>query len=235
MEIHPGIEIIDLALHLKKCKTLVISDLHIGFEEALNKQGFFIPRFQLRELLKQLEKIMAKTKPEHIIINGDVKHEFGEVSSQEWRETMKVLDLLSKSAKVTLIKGNHDIILEPIAKKKNVRIVDNIMIDDVFLMHGHVEQKIPKKAKTIIIGHMHPAITIREGARAETYKCFLKGKYGKADLIVMPSFSSASYGTDITSDDLLGPYNKIRDFEAYVVSDGEILDFGKVKDIHKKI
>jgi metallophosphoesterase superfamily enzyme len=39
MEIHPGIEMVDLALYLKKQQALVLADLHIGFEEALAKQG----------------------------------------------------------------------------------------------------------------------------------------------------------------------------------------------------
>ena len=29
---------------------LIISDLHIGFEEAMNKQGILIPRFQFEEI-----------------------------------------------------------------------------------------------------------------------------------------------------------------------------------------
>ena len=53
MEISSGIEIIDLALYLKKEKILIIADTHIGYEEALNKQGMLVPRFQFKEIIKR--------------------------------------------------------------------------------------------------------------------------------------------------------------------------------------
>ena len=142
MKILDDIEIIDLALYLKKHKTLVIADIHIGYEEALNKQGLLVPRFQLKEVLRRSEKIVSKVKPDTIIINGDIKHEFGEISDQEWRDTLKVLDFLSKHCKkIILTKGNHDTILGPLAKKRSVEVVDEYKIDDVYITHGH---KIPE-------------------------------------------------------------------------------------------
>ena len=62
MEIQRGIEIIDLALYLKKEKILIISDLHLGYEEALNKQGYLIPRFQFEEIIKKLKSILKNAK-----------------------------------------------------------------------------------------------------------------------------------------------------------------------------
>ena len=74
MEILEGVEVIDLALFVKKHKTLIIADVHLGFEEALNKQGVFVPRFQFREIISRLKPILEKAKPDTIIINGDLKH-----------------------------------------------------------------------------------------------------------------------------------------------------------------
>ena len=81
MQVTPNIKIIDLALYLEKFKTLVIADSHIGYEEALNKQGILVPRFQFKELIQRLEKILKKTKPKTIVVNGDIKHEFGTISN----------------------------------------------------------------------------------------------------------------------------------------------------------
>ncbi|UZE93738.1 MAG: hypothetical protein IB618_03145 [Candidatus Pacearchaeota archaeon] len=39
MELLPGIKIINKALWLSKHKILIIADLHLGYEEALNQQG----------------------------------------------------------------------------------------------------------------------------------------------------------------------------------------------------
>jgi len=235
MEISKGIEIVDLGL--KVGKTLIIADIHIGFEEALNKQGVMVPRFQFKDVVERLEKMIKKAKPEIIIVNGDIKHEFGTISDQEWRETLKILDLLAKSSKkVVLVKGNHDTILGPIARKRNVEIVEQYVINKgkVLVVHGHKEIKIPKETKTIVIAHEHPAISIREGVRVEVYKCFLTGKYKGKELIVLPSFNLVTEGTDILKESLLSPMLKqnLDDFKVYIVGE-EVYGFGKVKDIIK--
>ena len=93
MEIQKGIQIIDLALYLTKSRTLLITDTHIGYEESLNKQGMFIPRFYFKDMIQRLEKIRKKVKPLRIIINGDIKHEFGNISNQEWRHTLRLIDV----------------------------------------------------------------------------------------------------------------------------------------------
>src|SRR3989344_4737833 len=136
MKILDNIKAIDLALCLDS--TLIISDVHIGYEEALNKQGVLIPRLQFGEMVKRIEKISGIAgKIDKIIINGDLKHEFGTISEQEWRNVLKFLDLLAKHCnEVILIKGNHDMILGPIARKRNVRIVDYYLIDNVLIIHG---------------------------------------------------------------------------------------------------
>ena len=233
MEISKDIAIIDLALYLKKYKTLVISDCHIGFEEALNKQGVLIPRFQFKEIIDRLTEILKKVNPETIIINGDVKHEFGTISKQEWRQTLQLIDFLSKHCKrLILIRGNHDKILGPIADKRKITIADNVLLEDILITHGHKLVKSLKGIKTIIIGHEHPAIGLRDNAKVETYKCFLKGTFERRTLIVMPSFNFITQGTDLSKEKLISPYLKkfIGNFYCFVVED-KIYDFGMLKNL----
>ena len=205
MNILPNIKILDLALHVDS--TLVIADVHIGYEEALNKQGILVPRTQFSDILKRINGIFNKLKGKkigRIIVNGDLKHEFGTISEQEWRNTLKFLDLLAGHCKeVILIKGNHDNILGPIARKRNIKVLDYFVIepitkesinkktsiikkplkiikkqpkDKILIAHGN---KIPNKellkdVSTIIIGHEHPAVSLKECPRVEKFKCFLK-------------------------------------------------------------
>src|SRR3989344_6165338 len=119
MKLNENIEIIDLALYLIKEKALIISDLHIGLEESLNKKGILIPRFQFDDFLNKLKLIMNKVQIDKIIFNGDLKHEFGEISRQEWNNVLKLFDFL-KDKEIIIIKGNHDPILKPIAEKRNI-------------------------------------------------------------------------------------------------------------------
>ena len=205
MNILDKIKIIDLGLYLTKHKVLVIADTHIGYEESLNKRGVLIPRFHFKDLIQRLEKILSKIKPSLIVINGDIKHEFGKINNQEWRNTLKLINFLSKHCEeLVLIKGNHDKILDPIADKKNIRIVNELIIDDVLITHGDKLIEIPPKIKTIIIGHEHPAVGLKEGGRIEVFKCFLKGKYKRKNLIVQPSLNLVTIGTDRSEERRVG-------------------------------
>ena len=59
-----------------------------------------------------------------------MKHEFGTISEQEWRDALKLLDYFGQHCdEIILIKGNHDTILGPIAKKRNVKVLDHFVID----------------------------------------------------------------------------------------------------------
>ncbi|MBS3134107.1 metallophosphoesterase [Candidatus Woesearchaeota archaeon] len=231
MEIIQGIDIVNLALFIKKEKILIISDLHIGLEEAYNKDGILIPRFQFPEIIKHLNKIFSRIKPKITVINGDLKHEFGIISQQEWSYVLKLLDyLIEKNQEIILIKGNHDTVLGPIADKREIKILNFYNPNkNITITHGH---KILKNLnKTIIIGNEHPAISFRE-RKYEKYKCFLLGKYKNHKIIVLPSFNFITEGTDITKEKTISPYLKqdLKDFEVFVVED-KIYKFGKIKDV----
>ena len=233
MNITRDIKAIDLALFLEKEKILIISDLHLGYEDSLKKQRVLLPRIEYRTIIKRLNYIFSKVEIKEVVINGDLKHEFGTINKQEWKETLNILDFIKeKKAKITVIKGNHDTILGPITKKKNIKEVKEYKINNFLIIHGDY---IPKTiSKTIIIGHEHPAITLRDKAKSEKFKCFLKGKYKKSTLIVQPSFNSITEGSDILKQKTLSPFLKnLNNFECYIVNarTHDILKFGKVKDI----
>lgn len=218
--------------------TLIVGDVHIGYEEALNKQGAMVPRVQFPQMMERMQVILEKEKPEKIILIGDLKHEFGAISNQEWRETLKFLDLLAEYTEdIILVKGNHDTIIKPITEKRKIQLVDSYVQDGLLFIHGDAEpESIPDDVEAIIIGHEHPAITLDDGLRKEKFKCFIKGKYRKRDLIVLPSFFLATQGTDILTDDLISPMlPDIENFEVFVITDSSVLDFGKVKRIRKKL
>ena len=236
MEISKGIKIVDTSLWFEAEKVLVINDLHIGYEEALHRKGILVPRFQLEQIMNKLKAILEKTKPAKIIINGDLKHEFGKVLRQEWKEVLELLDfLLQNISEVIIIKGNHDPIIQPIADKKGIAVVEQYEVGDSLIVHG--DELVETNAKRIIIGHEHPAITIREGSKWEKYKCFLKGTWRgkdrkKKELIAVPSFNPLLEGTDVLKEQLLSPFlEDIKKFEVYVVGEKGVFYFGKVKEL----
>lgn len=240
MELLRGIIAEDLFLYLSEYKTFIISDIHIGYEESLNRQGILIPRNNYNDLLIRLEKALEKIKKknfvETVVINGDLIHEFGKISRKEKDLTNKFVKFLSNYGSVVLMEGNHDKALKYILDE-TVEIKANLVLGKILIIHG---DKIPSKdllktVKTIIIGHEHPAIAVTSGSRVEKYKCFLKGKYEHKDLIVMPSCNLFIEGTDVLREKMLSPFlkkNNILNFEAYIVED-KIYDFGKIRNLIK--
>ncbi len=231
-------------------KILVIGDLHIGYEEALNESGIFLPRMQFKDTLKDLKEIFKKLKRDlkrgkldEIVILGDLKHEFGRISKQEWKETEEILDFLKKkSKKIVLIKGNHDIILEPIAKRKELEIKKHYIVNskqgDICFLHGDklLSECLDKKIKFLIIGHRHPAVVLHDKYKKEKYKCFLVGKWKKKKIFILPSFFPFIEGGDIINSfeehRLFIPEKTLKKFDVYVVSsEGKIYRFGKLKSI----
>jgi len=211
--------------------TLIISDVHLGMEESLRKEGVMVPRTAYEKVAESMKKLLEQTQPETVIINGDIKHEFGKISDQEWREVLKFIELIQEHAKLILIKGNHDKVTDIIAEKRNLPVYDYYMVGDVYVTHGDVipDNEDFKKAKTIIIGHEHPAIALTEGAKKETYKCFVKGIWKGKELYVLPSFTPLTEGVDIQREKLLSPFLKEMDkVEVIVSTEEKLYPFGTI-------
>jgi putative SbcD/Mre11-related phosphoesterase len=235
MEMIYNAEIVDLGLLIDR--TLIISDLHIGYEQALNRDGIMVPRFQYKKILERLQEIINSFEIDRIVVNGDIKHEFSRITRQEWDEALNFIIFLKNNFdEVILLKGNHDNFTKFIADKTDLRVYETYTLGDFIIMHG---DKIPDdlmtmNESTIVIGHEHPCIGIRNGERFEKIKCYLKGDYQEKNLIVMPSFNFVSEGSDILHEKSLSPYLKkrsIEEFEVYGVENFEVLYFGRIKDI----
>jgi len=248
MDILKDIIIQDLFLYLPKYKTFIMSDIHIGYEESLQRKGAFIPKNNYNDLILRIERAIENIKKKYvvetIIINGDLIHEFGKISFDEKKLINNFLDFLLIYGDVIILKGNHDNFVKHIVDKtdknsinKNITIKDNWVIEDILIIHGDLvpKKEILKNIKTIIIGHEHPAINIKSFSKSEKFKCFLKGKYLNKNLIVMPSCNLLIEGTDVLHETLLSPYlknNDLLNFEAYVIGD-VVYDFGKLKKFMK--
>jgi hypothetical protein len=234
-------EFIGKAVYIEKIKTLVITDIHLGFEEYMEQQGVYVPRTQYREVIRDSEGIFQKLgqrEIREILILGDLKHEFGTISRQEWREVSDFIDFLKQKAgekvKIILLKGNHDNILGPIAGKKQTEIREFYVKEEFGFLHGNkkIKEVLDKKIKIIFLGHFHPAITIREGAKSERYKCFLEGEWKGKRIVILPSFFPLTEGTDVLIENTNLDFDfNVENFRVYIPGDGEVLEFGKVRNV----
>ena len=154
-----------LVLRRGKEKVLVVGDLHIGWEVTLARQGIHVPS-QTSKMLLRLETIIEKEHPNRIIMLGDVKHSVTGAELEEWRDVPEFFErLVKKVPLVQVIVGNHDGNLEPLTPSKVELLASSgIAIWGKYgLLHGHAWPN-PKilGCETLILGHLHPAITLRD-------------------------------------------------------------------------
>src|SRR3989344_3561656 len=119
MQITKEIQMVDVGLYIPQQSCLILADPHLGYDEALNSKGVLVPRTHFKQTTARLEKILAQLPHlKKIIINGDLKHEFGTILPTEWRNTRRFVEFLKKYAdEIVIIKGNHDVILGPLVRK----------------------------------------------------------------------------------------------------------------------
>lgn len=236
-----GARIIDLALQIDE--NLIIADLHLGYENALINEGIFIPKFQYKKITDRFDKIFQVANSycpvKRIIVDGDLKHEFGRSSRQGYEETLRFINFLKNyKCEIVLIRGNHDNFVRTMAENLKVNFCENFAVKKFFILHGdkipNNFEEITKNADTIVIAHEHPCVGLRTSERTEKMKCFLKGNFEDKNLIVIPAFNFITEGTDILQGDLLSPFlnaHSIENFEVIGVENFETFYFGRVRDL----
>jgi len=186
----------------KHGKTLVISDLHLGFVYNQNKKGIIIPVSKQAE--EDLLELIKLHKPRRVIIVGDFKDEiFGSshpIAGRVWNFLQRMLKL----TRVTIIKGNHDGKVEELLPK-NVEVISasGLCIKErdskktIGLWHGHANPALDVISADITMSaHAHPAYTYREEIGTKiTEKVWVKAKWKETGNnherihIIIPAFN----------------------------------------------
>jgi len=192
--IFPGARITsDLCLWLEQDSTIVIADLHIGLESALEADGVHIPHIQTDSMKESLMRIVDRYQPERVIILGDLKHDFSRNVGQELAEVTSVLSLLKQTAEVSVARGNHDNYLPSIAFRLGIGVQDMFRIGGISMMHGHLDTD----ERPLVIGHEHPSVRVFDEVGAFLkLPCFLHLEEER--ILVLPAFSPLASGTDFT-------------------------------------
>ncbi len=241
----PNYDFLSKSLFFPKQGILVIGDLHIGYDEMLRQSGVLIPERQIKEIIKDLEKIFKIIKEKKRTLNkivfiGDIKHAFG-FEHEERNEFEEVLEFLGEklpAENIIFIKGNHD----TIDYSPNNSMKDFHIEGEIAFIHGdeYIKEVFNKNTKTIIMGHLHPSIILVEknGVKKEKFKCFLTGKYKEKEVIILPSFLDFPEGTPVNdyNEDYIEsfsiiPRKDILKFNIQVIGENKIYDFGIVRDL----
>ena len=120
-------------------KSLVITDLHLGFESKLSLNNVFLGKNKtVDEITNEIELLINKTKPDSLILLGDIKSGIRSITKTEWETVPSFFQNISKLIDTILVPGNHDANIEKLIPNRiTLASSKGIIIGDVLLTHGH--------------------------------------------------------------------------------------------------
>ena len=190
-----------------KRKDLIVTDIHIGFENSMTSNKIFVGKNStINETILELTNIIDNENPDSVILLGDVKSSIKNITRNEWTEVPKFFEEIRKKCDVILIPGNHDANIHKLVPNNISMISSTGMIEEnALLTHGHtMPTENFSHVDKIIMGHLHPVFfqedSIMNGKRVwvsikvEKEDIFPKRK-GELEIIIIPSFNKYFYAT----------------------------------------
>jgi len=190
-----------------KNRSLIITDLHIGFESSLFGNNIFVGKnTTIQETINCIEEILEKTKANSLILLGDVKSSIKSISKNEWNEVPLFFKKMSEKVETILVPGNHDANIQKLVPDE-VTLVSStgVVIENILLTHGHtVPSENFSNVDKIIMGHIHPVFfqdeSVINGKRvwisikADKQQIF-SSTSGEVEVTIVPSFNKYFYST----------------------------------------
>ncbi len=190
-----------------KNRSLIISDLHIGFESKLASNKIFLGKnTTIDETISLIQDLIKSSKADTLILLGDIKSSIKSISKSEWDEIPKFFEKIKDVADTIMIPGNHDANIQRLIPD-GVSLVGStgLVLENILLTHGHV---MPSEnfshVDKIIMGHVHPVFfqedSVINGQRVwvsfktEKQQVF-PSTSGELEIIIIPSFNKYFYAT----------------------------------------
>ncbi len=178
-----------LALFHEEEKWLAVADLHFGFELSQRMAGNLFPLWGMQSIETRLRELLRDYQPSKLILVGDLVHD----KSGE-HEFFSLITRLREQCDVILIGGNHDIAIN--RQRSNTacsrfHLVDSFSTERFEFHHGNCERK--RNGRIQIIGHFHPAATLRDGAGL---RLKFPALVQETNCWILPAFSPWAAGTE---------------------------------------
>ena len=188
-------------------KNLIVTDIHIGFENSMASNEIFIGKNStITETIQELSEIIDAEKPDSVILLGDIKSSIKNITKNEWDEVPLFFKKIKQKCDVILIPGNHDGNIQKLVPEDITMISSTGMVEEnVLFTHGHtMPSENFSHVEKIIMGHIHPVFfqedSIMNGQRVwislktEKKKIF-PSTSGELEIIIVPSFNRYFYAT----------------------------------------
>jgi len=190
------------AIFWKEKNALLIADVHLGKVSHFRKHGSAVPQQALLDNFIKLDEVLHYFGASTLYFLGDLFHSY---INQEWilfEEWVK-----SKTIKIVLIAGNHDIISPQKFENIGVSVCSERIVDNFLFTHH------PKERTGFFnfCGHIHPGVMLSGFAKQRLLlPCFYQSKYQ----MILPAFGVFT-GTHILE--------FVKDVKIYAVTKNEVI------------
>jgi len=170
---------------------LILADLHLGKAGHFRKSGIPVSDLVHSKDMLNLDKVIQRTNPSHVLFLGDLFH--SEIN-QSWSSFRSWL-IAQSPLTFTLVLGNHDVLTSEQYRIANLDIREELTISPFKFTH------IPENSELFnIAGHIHPAVRLRgKGRQSLKVPCF---HFSKSSAL-LPAFGAftGTAGLKVNKDD----------------------------------
>ncbi len=175
-----------LALFHRTERWLAVADVHFGYELSQRAAGGLFPMWGMESIEARLRALLEDYRPARLIVAGDFVHD--RTARLPALALLERLRAAGGGCEVVLVAGNHD---RPAFTAGELR--REFVTDRFYFHHGDGPAPAAEAlgGRTAIIGHHHPAATLRDGAGLAIKLPALVQMDGKW---VLPAFSPWAAG-----------------------------------------
>lgn len=144
---------------------LIVSDLHLGFEDILDANDIFIGEGTVRDIISEISGLVRRQEPDTLVLLGDTRSGTGPITRREWDEIPRFFKEINGIVETIAVPGNHDANMQRLVPPETTTAgPSGIVLENILLTHGHV---MPSErfgyVDGIIMGHLHP-VFLMEGS-----------------------------------------------------------------------
>jgi len=171
--------------------TLIIADPHFGKDAHFRQRAIPVPHGTMPADLARLSEMIESHNARRLIILGDFFHAAAGARSRDTEADLRTWRARHANLDIRVVRGNHDLHAGDPPAELGIDCCDEPYSDDpLALRHFPPDAWEIDHAATVsdspafLAGHVHPAITIRDGAFGLRARCFLF----RRNLGLLPAF-----------------------------------------------
>lgn len=210
-------------------RSLVVADYHAGIEVGFRFEEGVELESRAPQRKATILELIDMTRPDRLIMLGDVTHSIGEPGGAERAELEVLFEDIDLP--VTVAKGNHDGLFEAFVESSpehferiTVTPSEGACLNSLGIAHGHTwPDPTVLEADVVCVGHEHPCVQLQDevgGTRIE--RVWIRGQIDPTpfesayetviddppELVVFPAFNDLCGGTwvNVPEQEFLSPF-----------------------------